>query len=357
MGKRPSLVAEVMQFIRRYVVLSEAQNRIVALWVIHTHCVEVFEQTPYLAVTSPEKGCGKTRLIETINVLVARPWQTVTPSEAVLYRKIARDLPTLLMDEVDTIFSPRAADRYEGHRAILNAGHRRGNKVARCVGSSNEIEDFEAYCAKLLAGIGALPDTVADRSVPIRMERRKKSEPVSRFILRDVEPEAEALRERIAEWVAAHGEDLGNARPSMPDELSDRMQEGCEPLIAIADALKCGKKARAALLELLSGERLDDHESLRLRLLRDIRSVFQQRDEERGKRVKGIATVSLIAALRDMEEAPWALYYGRGIDPNDLSNLLHHYGIKPTTIRVRKGEKPRKGYKRDALHEAWERYL
>jgi hypothetical protein len=59
--KRPTdeLVPDIVRFIRMYVVMSPEQLLVVALWVIHTHCVQVFDQTPYLAVTSPEKQCGK----------------------------------------------------------------------------------------------------------------------------------------------------------------------------------------------------------------------------------------------------------------------------------------------------------
>src|SRR5947207_1738030 len=172
------LIYDLMRFVRRYVVMTADQLLVVALWIVHAHCIEAVEQTPYLAVTSPEKQCGKTRFLETLEVVVPRPWKAVIPSEAVLYRRIDQHTPTLLLDEVDTIFNPRTADRYEAHRAILNAGHRRGDRVPRCVGASMKVVEFEAFCAKVLAGIGTLPDTVADRSIPIRLERRKRDEPV-----------------------------------------------------------------------------------------------------------------------------------------------------------------------------------
>jgi hypothetical protein len=174
--RRNSLVSDLTAFIESYVVMTEAQTLVVALWAIHTHCFQAFEQTPYLAVTSPEKQCGKSRLLEVIELLVARPWMAIVPSEAVLYRQVHFSKPTLLLDEVDTIFNPQAAKYYEGHRAILNAGHRQGAMVPRCVGPKQQIENFRTYCPKMLAGIGTLPDTVADRSVPINRSRSSSSE-------------------------------------------------------------------------------------------------------------------------------------------------------------------------------------
>jgi hypothetical protein len=361
--RRPesTLVRDLAAFVRRYVVMTPEQLIAVALWVIHTYAVDAADQTPYLAVTSPEKQCGKTRLLETLELLCLRPWMNIVPSAAVLFRRVHSVRPTLLLDETDTIFNPRTADRHEDHRALLNAGHRRGAKVPRCVGSSNKVEEFRVFCPKVLAGIGTLPDTIADRSLPIRLSRRTRAEAVERWRQRDAEQEALVLRERIEAWTSVDGrmERLREARPTMPDELSDRMQDGCEPLLAIADDIGCGAEARAALVLLLTTERLDDQETMRLRLLSDLRSIFEARGDP-----KAIKTGDLLVALMEIEEAPWRNYYNRTFDARDLAALLHHYGIKPTTVRPpartraeREKAKPAKGYRRDDLYEAWERYL
>jgi hypothetical protein len=349
-----------MAYIRRYVVLTPAQVTALALWVVHTHCARIAEQTPYLAVTSPEKQCGKSRLLEVLELLCARPWNAILPTEAVLFRKVNDHFPTLLFDEVDKIFSPRSADRYEAHQALLNAGHRRGAKVPRCVGNTGKVIEFSVYCPKALAGIGTLPETITDRSIPIRLARRKRDEPVERFFRRSAEPDAAALRDRIIEWLGVDGrlDALQSARPDLPEQLSDRMQEGCEPLLAIADAAGVGEEARAALIELLTGERLDDAETIRLKLLRGTQIVF-----ELARMPHGIATTDLLAGLREIPESPWLSYYGRTFEDRDLASLLRHYGIRSTTIRPRvriradRAKKVFRGYKRDDLAEAWERYL
>jgi hypothetical protein len=357
--RRNALVPDLMAFIRSYVVMSEAQTLTVALWVIHTHCVMEFEQTPYLAVTSPEKQCGKSRLLEVVSLLVYEPWATAIPSEAVLYRKIHLSRPTLLLDEVDTIANVRN-DRYEGHRALLNAGHRKGIHVPRCVGQTGKIEEFRVYSAKLLAGIGTLWDTVADRSVPIRLARKKPDEEVLRFKRRDAEPVATKLLERMVSWAERNRDKLADTRPNMPDELSDRMQEGCEPLVAIADALGYGPQARAALVEILTSERLDSHETMRVRLLRDMQAVWNAAEKKKGGRVRAMSSARLLERLHAIKEAPWANYYQHPLDARDLSDMLGKYGIKPTTIYLGKQsgrERRAKGYRRDDLADSWERYL
>jgi hypothetical protein len=341
-----TLAHEIYDFIKRFVVVDDSAAFVTALWVIHTHCFEVAEQTPYLAVTSPERQCGKSRLLEVLRELVARPWLAVCPSDAVVYRHIQNGKPTLLLDEVDTIFTPRNADRYEGLRALLNAGNRRGATVPRCVGTSNKVDHFSTFCPKVLAGIGTLPDTVADRSIPVRLSRRKRDEHVDRFNRREVEPIAETLKDKVVEWVARNREGLENARPDMPVELSDRQQDGCECLVAIASALGCEDEAATALVDLFKQERLDDQESMRVRLLRDLRSVFGDR--------KYMSSNDVVDALRDIEEAPWDTYYGRGMNARDLATLLRHFGVRPVAVRIQREVK--KGYRRDDLAEAWERY-
>jgi Bifunctional DNA primase/polymerase, N-terminal/Primase C terminal 2 (PriCT-2) len=53
-----------------YVRLSEAAAIAVALWCIHAHAFEVATISPRLAITSPEKRCGKTTLLRVIHGLV-----------------------------------------------------------------------------------------------------------------------------------------------------------------------------------------------------------------------------------------------------------------------------------------------
>ncbi len=89
-----------------------------------------------------------------------RPFRVVIPSEAVVYTVLAqRPRPTMLLDEADAIFGPRTAEKYEGLRAILNAGNRQGTPVLRVKleGKRREVEAFDVFGPKAIAGIGNLP--------------------------------------------------------------------------------------------------------------------------------------------------------------------------------------------------------
>jgi hypothetical protein len=341
------LLESLLALIGRYIVMTPAQRLVVALWIVHTYLVDLLEQTPYLTVTSPVRQCGKSRLLELLELIVPRPWPAVTPSEAVVYRTVHARTPTLLLDEVDAIFAPKTADRHEGLRAILNAGHRRGATVPRCIGVSSKPQDFNVYCAKVLAGIGVLPDTITDRSIPIRLARKTRSEHVERFRRREAKQLCDPVKAELERWAEEHGATIAAARPPLPDELSDRMQEGCEPLLAIADRLGCGDEAREALVELLTADRLDERENAAEKLLRDVRRAF----DAAGQHV--LATESLLATLND--EEPWNSWYGSGLDARGLATLLRPYGVTSQTVRV--GDETPKGYRRADLEDAWARYL
>jgi hypothetical protein len=200
-----ALLEDIRDFVSRFVLLSDTQLTVIAAWVVHTHALLAAESTPYLAITSAEKQCGKTRLLETLEVLVHKPWLTGRATAAVLVRKIDAHKPTLLLDESDAAF--KGDQEYaETLRGVLNTGHRRGGKASLCVGQGANIsfKDFETFCAKAIAGIGQLPDTVADRSIPIQLKRKGPNEAVERFRRRNVLGQANDVRERIPAWVAQH---------------------------------------------------------------------------------------------------------------------------------------------------------
>src|SRR5262249_57087242 len=92
------VLAETMEFIDRFVVLSEDQLFVLSLWAVHTWAVDVATQTPYMIVTSPEMRCGKSRLLEVLGLLVAKAWQGGVASAAVLFRGVEGSKSTLSLD-------------------------------------------------------------------------------------------------------------------------------------------------------------------------------------------------------------------------------------------------------------------
>jgi 5S rRNA maturation endonuclease (ribonuclease M5) len=349
-----ALLRAVSLVLKKYIAFSSlAQVTAVALWVLHTYVFETFETTPYLAITSAVKRSGKSRLLELLTLLVSRPWYVTEPTEAVLFRKVEASAPTLLVDEVDATFG-KDSTATEGLRAIYNSGYRKGSTVPRCVGNDHEVRDFRVYCPKVFAGIKKLPDTVADRSIPVVLRRRAPTERVpDRFRIAVAKAALGPLRAALAAWGEAHAGELAGAYPDLPDELTDRGQDAWEPLLAIADlaGVRWGARARAAAVELAGDEQDGD---LGVALLNHCREAFGARDK--------LTTRDLLDHLVNRgDETLWARWWADDLDhdrskgpASRLAALLKPFDVHPTQVWV-DGAKGR-GYRREDFEPAWQRY-
>src|SRR5215218_8427736 len=184
------LLDDVESFLARFVAYPSKAARIAHCWFMDS-----WESTPRIAFLSPEPGSGKSRALEVTEPLVPRPVHAVNTTPAYLFRKVSDPdgAPTILYDEIDTLFGPKAKDN-EDVRGMLNAGHRRGALAGRCVvkGKTVLTEELPAYCAVALAGLDDLPDTIDSRTIKIRMRRRAPGEKVEpwrhRVNRREAEP-------------------------------------------------------------------------------------------------------------------------------------------------------------------------
>jgi hypothetical protein len=129
------LLTKVEKFLGRFVAYPSEHARVAhTLWIAHCYFMDSWESTPRIAFLSPEPGSGKSRALEVTEPLVPRPVHAVNTTPAYLFRKASDEagLPTILYDEIDTVFGPKAKDN-EDIRGMLNAGHRRGAVAGRCV--------------------------------------------------------------------------------------------------------------------------------------------------------------------------------------------------------------------------------
>jgi len=269
------ILSRLVTMLQRFVAMSPSQADIVSLWIFHTHALESANVTGYLSITSAEKRCGKTRLLEILELLVVQPWFTGRATAAVLVRKIDEVRPTLLLDESDTAL--RDDSEYaDTLRGVLNLGYKRGGKTSCCVGDRGSLsyQDFSVFCPKAIAGIGSLPDTIADRSFPIRLRRRAPNERVERFQPNEVSTEAQVLHGVLANCAGRVFDTLKTSKPDPLEGLGDRENEISMPLLAIADVAggEWPDRARAAMLEIFTNS-IVGNESLGTRLLQDVQRL------------------------------------------------------------------------------------
>ncbi len=158
---------------------------------------------PRLVITAPVKRAGKTRLLDVIEGLCFQPLITMNATVPAIFRSLTGDHPpTLIFDEVDTIFgSARVAEQNEDLRGLLNAGFQRGKPTLRCVGRQQTPTPFPTFAMVAMAGIGGIPDTIRDRAINVRMRRRKHGETVSPFRERRDRPALDAIRAELSAWL------------------------------------------------------------------------------------------------------------------------------------------------------------
>jgi hypothetical protein len=354
MSDGAALLDDVETFLGRFVVHPGEPERIAhVLWIAHTWLMGAWESTPRIAFLSPEPGSGKSRALEVMEPLVPRPVHAVNATPAYLFRKVSDDEgpPTILFDEIDTVFGPRAKDN-EDIRGMLNAGHRRGAMAGRCVvrGKVVETEELPAYCAVALAGLDDLPDTIMTRSVVVRMRRRAPTERVEPWRRRVNEPEAAELGRRLEVWALGVQDDVRGAWPEMPAGIEDRPADVWEPLLAVADAAGGAwpARARVAAVTLVTDVR-GRAPSMGVQLLSDLRGIFSATADEK------LPTDSLLEQLCALDESPWGDIRGKEMDARGLARRLKRYDIEPKAHRV--GERVFKGYSAQQFHDAWARYL
>lgn len=338
-----ALLAGLESFFRRHLVAPAGAHAAMSAWVLHTYTAEQSRHSPRLAFLSPEKGCGKTTALDLLGLVVCRPLPTANITSAALFRTIELARPTALIDEADSFLKDN-----EDLRGILNAGHARGGQVIRCIGDAAEPRAFAVFGPCAIAGIGGLPGTIADRSITVPMQRAapgERPEPIRRA----AEAEGAELARRCARWAQDHGATLAEAEPIMPSAAVNRQADNWRPLLAIAEAAAGAWPERLA--KALLGLRGDDgRDGRRVELLRDLRSIFTERDADR------LSSADLIAALAGMEDRPWPEYHaGRPITAPQLARVLKGFSIVP--IKQRDGGEPVRGYRRAAFADAWSRYL
>ena len=112
-------------------------------------------------------------------------------------RLVSAGKPTILYDEIDAVFGNTKAQDSNGDLcAILNGGYRRGASAYRCTTNGKKVEPevLDAFAPVAVAGLRDLPDTLASRSIFIRMKRRAPDEKVEPFRYRYHSAEASRLK-------------------------------------------------------------------------------------------------------------------------------------------------------------------
>lgn len=332
-----------------------------ALWTVLTHVVDAFTLVPYVHVTSAEPMSGKSRVLQVAQHLVARAWAVIETTEAALFRKITRDRPTLLFDEVDAVFGQRG-EFTQMLRGILNAGFQKGVVVPRCSNFGADLVEFEVFGPKMLAGIRDIPDTIASRSIRITLRRRRANEAVMPLREAEVTSALKPVHDALVTWSQEVGlprlQDPEAPLPGGLPELNDRTNDLWRPLLQIAQLAgdRWVERAEAAAKWLAAA---DQGATGGVQLLRDIRQVMDELGQEQ------LRSPVLLDALAELEDSPWAARWSRELGTGNykaagslLAQELRPFGIQTARWREANGAGLHqvRGYRRADFQDVWDRY-
>jgi hypothetical protein len=366
-----ALLDEIERVLKCYVVLPKLGAETLALWCLHTYAFELRNVGTYIGIESPEKRCGKSTLLSILRKLVHRPVMAANISSPAFFRVIEETRPTLLIDEADTFLGN------DELRGILNSGYSRDtayvirveNQTTRSQRpgarpssgaaspesertgkslrseSNSRLVTFSCWCPKAMAAIGRLPDTLADRCIVIRMQRKIAGENCERTRALDTTD----LNRKCLRFVLDNKEAITNARLELPPSLHDRAGDIWEPLLALAD-LAGGdwpERARAAAVGLTASAQENCPIGA---LLFDLFALFCARDAEK------LFTRDVLEGLGGLGNRPWhSLRRATELTEAWLAQHLRPYAIKPHTIRI--GDDVGRGYLAADFTEALKRYV
>jgi putative DNA primase/helicase len=349
-----ALLTRLTAVIRRHIILPQAGADCVALWIAHTWVPQRFQHTPRLGIGSPAKRCGKSTLMDVLRATCCRSLKADNISASGVFRTVEALREegglTLLVDEADTFLGDN-----EELRGILNSGFEASGEVIRVVelGGEHRAVRFATFCPVALAGIGKLPDTLADRCVPITLQRKAAGETVVKLRAPGARDMLHTAARCLARWAQDHGAKLPLS-PDIPEAMGDREGDISVPLLAIADAAggEWPARARAALLEVFGLRNASEgNMEAGALLLADLRLLFV------GNSATRLTSAGICEHLGQMEDRPWPEWkHGKPMTPTQLARALAPFGVRPANLRGPDGRVV-KGYHREGFEEAWTRYL
>ena len=375
-----ALLNEIEAVIKRHVVLPDHAEAALAVWVLHTYTFELRDTVAYVAIESPEKRCGKTTLLSVLAAMAHKPLIASNVTVGALFRAIDMCRPALFIDEADTFLAGNTT-----MRGIINSGNTCrtafvlrlsksrwktassasavfGVATATATGSGSGpailpvplaepvetgLKKYSCWCPKVIAMIGRVPDTIADRSIVVHMARKLVEETCAQ--LAELDP-AE-IRSKCARFALEAGPAIARAPKVRAEGLNDRAADTFDPLSVIARLAggEWEQKLPAAALALASSTASHTPNS-GAELLLDVMSVFIEYGRE-----KIFSRDLAIILQRGANGATSLTQNYSGLNEHRVAQWLRPYGVKPRTFRL--GQEVNKGYAMEDLREALLRYV
>ena len=336
------LHVSITELVKKYVLVPDYAAESIAYWVMLTYVYDEFRVLPTLSITSATKRCGKTTLLILLSKLVNRPLLASNITAACIFRAVDKFRPTLLIDEADTFLYGN-----DELRGILNCGHTKDAAFTMRVEGDNHVpKRFSTWCPKAIACIGKLPNTLNDRSIVVRLERKHSHEKLIRLSISD---NFTQIQSKCMRWAQDNVEALGQVDITFLNTVNDRAADNWSSLIAIAE-LANNKELAIKCAEVLSLSEQSQDEDYLVLLLQDLYELFQNKEKLPSKEI--------VEELNRMEDRPWPeIGRGKGMTTTRLAKMLKELSIKPCAGVFESYSDGTRGYRRLDFVDAFTRYL
>lgn len=343
-----ALYSAIRDVIDQTIVTGEEEKITMTFFIMASWFPESFDYYPYLNITSPTAGSGKSTCLEVIGAMALNPLMASNATPPAIFRALAKEWTTLLLDEAENFALDRGGDLV----AILNSGHKPATaRVVRCKEEKGDYESKTFFTGgfKVIAGLPSnMINTLRTRSIEIIMQTKLKSQRVTRLsrlqpqIIEDIKTQLTTLKDStlINTMLIA---------TEAPEIFDNRKKDKWEALFLIAELT--GSPEKEELLE--AAKRFEDEQEepdVGIQILADIKQVL---DDLKAHRIQSDHLYQRMLELRNGE---WKKYdYGRGLSKRELQKRIRTFGVK--TERFKHGGKSVTGYNSSQFHDSWTRYL
>jgi len=249
-----NVLDETREFIGRYLVATDAQLDVVALWAASTHAMDESVTHPRLLFAGDEPESGKTTGLQ-LALDLSNNGFDASGSSAALKAKLAEPGKlTLGYDEISDVFGKSGlAGAGNPIGTLLRKGYKRGATDAWSVNRVNV--QFDIFMPFAMTGLRvSVPADIRSRCIVIRMAPAK---PAEYYDVRSGEAYSVMMRDSLASQVRRHVKEIGAYRArGLHPKLEGRKLEIWEPLFAIASigGMRWIKRCMTAFLELALNE-------------------------------------------------------------------------------------------------------
>jgi len=232
-GSEEQLVADIQQFIHRYVDLDPSFEKVATYYVILTWLYDAFNELPYLRFRG-DYGTGKTRALLILGSICYKGFfasgaSTVSP----IFHTLNAFRGTLIFDEADFRFSDEKAEIVK----ILNNGNVQGLPVLRTMMNSQREfnpQAFHVFGPKIVATRGSYDDKgLESRFLTQEMGSRQLRHDIPINLPHTFKDEARELRNKLLLYRFHRRMDVKLDESLVDPKLEPRLNQILLPLLSV----------------------------------------------------------------------------------------------------------------------------